>query len=128
MIVSLAQLGRFSEAAECEAEAIRLAEPTHHAYTMGRAARDASMVHQLKGEWAKARSLIEHGIAVIRSGNVAVLLPDAVASSAWVLAQLGEASEALSRLREGEQLLERQAAGGFVATLGAPLTPTLLAR
>ncbi len=34
------------------------------------------------------------------------------ASSAWALAQLGEAGEALSRLREGEQLVERQAARG----------------
>ena len=38
------------------------------------------------------------------------LLPWAVASSAWALAQIGEASEALSRVREAEELLERQAA------------------
>ncbi len=31
LVVSLAQLGRFAEAAPHEAEAIRLAEPTHHA-------------------------------------------------------------------------------------------------
>jgi tetratricopeptide (TPR) repeat protein len=37
-----------------------------------------------------------------------------LAASAWVLAQLGEASEALNRLREGEQLLERLAARGVV--------------
>jgi len=34
------------------------------------------------------------------------------------LAQLGEASEALNRLQEGEQLLERQAASGWVAGRG----------
>ena len=33
--MSLAQLGRFAEAAEHEAEAIRLAEPTQHAFTIG---------------------------------------------------------------------------------------------
>jgi tetratricopeptide (TPR) repeat protein len=37
------------------------------------------------------------------------------ASSAWVLAQLGEASEALNRALEGEQLLQRQAERGMVA-------------
>jgi hypothetical protein len=37
---------------------------------------------------------------------------------AWVLAQLGEASEALSQLQEGEQLLERLAASGYVGILG----------
>jgi predicted ATPase len=35
LILSLAELGRFTEAAEHEAEAIRLADPTHHAYTVG---------------------------------------------------------------------------------------------
>jgi class 3 adenylate cyclase/tetratricopeptide (TPR) repeat protein len=117
LAVSLAQLGRFAEAAEYEAEAIRLAQPTQHAYTIG-LAHAAGTLHLLKGDWAKARSLIEHGIAVLRTGNVVVLLPGAVASSAWVLAQLGEAGEALNRLREGEQLLERQAARGYVSNLG----------
>jgi tetratricopeptide (TPR) repeat protein len=37
-----------------------------------------------------------------------------VAFSAWVLAQLGEASEAQIRFREGEQLLEQQVAQGVV--------------
>ena len=56
---------------------------------------------------------------MVRTGNIVLNLPDAVASSAWVLAQLGEAREALTRLREGEQLLERQAARGIGAS-GAP--------
>jgi class 3 adenylate cyclase/tetratricopeptide (TPR) repeat protein len=117
LALSLAQLGRFAEAAEYEAEVIRLAQPTQHAYTIG-LAHAAATVHLLKGDWAKARSLIEYGIAVLRMGNIVVLLPDRVASSAWVLAQLGEAGEALNRLREGEQLLERQAARGYVSNLG----------
>ena len=66
----------------------------------------------------KARSLIEHWIAVVRTGNVAVQLPTAVACSAWALAQLGETSEALERIREGEPLLERQAAQGVVFQRG----------
>jgi tetratricopeptide (TPR) repeat protein len=118
LVVSLAELGRFAEAAESEAEAIRIAGPTHHAYTVGMAHRAAGMLHLLKGDWAKACSMLEHGIAVVRTGNVVVLLPTAVASSAWVLAQLGEATEALNRVREGEQLFERQAASGTVALRG----------
>ena len=122
LVMSLAELGRFAEAAEYEAEAIRLAEPTQHAFTVGLAHFAAGMLHLLKGDWAKARSLIERWIAVFRTGNVVLHLPRAVASSAWVLAQLGEASEALNRLREGEQLLERQAARGIVvpSRLGLP--------
>ena len=115
---SLAELGRFAEAAEYEAEAIRLAEPTQHAHTIGLAHSAASTLHLLKGDWTKARSPIERWVAVLRTGNL-VNLPPAVASSAWVLGQLGEASEALNRLREGEQLLERLAARGFVGALGS---------
>ena len=118
LLMSLAQLGRFAEAVECEAELIRLAEPTHHAHTVGLAYSTAGILHLCKGDWAKARSLIEHGIAAFRTGNVVLNLRTSVASSAWVLAQLGEASEALNRLREGEELLERLATRGFVGNLG----------
>jgi predicted ATPase len=118
LVLSFAQLGRFDEAAAYEAEAIRLAEPTHHAYTIAEAYFAASQFHLLRGDWAKARSRVERWIAVVRTGNVVVLLPLAVTISAWVLAQLGETSEALNRLREGEQLLERQVATGIVGRLG----------
>jgi tetratricopeptide (TPR) repeat protein len=46
-------------------------------------------------------------IAVIRTGHITLHLRQAVTSSAWVLAQLGETSEALSRLREGEEIVKR---------------------
>jgi tetratricopeptide (TPR) repeat protein len=78
----------------------------------------AGWLHLVKGDWAKARSPLEQWIAAARTGNVAVHLPWAVALSACVLAQLGEASETLNRLQEGEQLLERQAASGWVAGRG----------
>jgi len=69
-------------------------------------------------DWGKARRLIEHGIMAYRTGNVVYALPAAVAFSAWAQAQLGEASEALSRLREGEQLLKRHETRGIVSGLG----------
>jgi tetratricopeptide (TPR) repeat protein len=118
LVASLAELGRFAEAAEHEAEAIRLAELTHHPFTVGAAHFAAGTLHLLKGDWGKARSLLEPGIAVARTGSVVLQLPRAVASSAWVLAQLGEASEALNRLREGEQLVGGHAARGIVGQSG----------
>ena len=123
LAMSLAQLGRFIEAATHEAEAIRLAEPTRHAHTVGWAHLAAGTLRLLKGDWPNARTLIEHWIAVVRPRNVVFQLPTAVASSAWALAQLGEAGEALNRLREAEPLLERQAARGLFAYrgLGLPL-------
>jgi tetratricopeptide (TPR) repeat protein len=119
LVRGLAELGRFAEAAQYEAETLRLAEPTHHASTVGLAYVAAGLAHLLKGDWTQARSLIEHAIAVLRTGNIVLSLPHAVAFSTWVLAQVGEASEALTRLREGEELLERQAARGFVDQHGA---------
>jgi class 3 adenylate cyclase/tetratricopeptide (TPR) repeat protein len=113
LVISLTELGRFGEAAKYEAEATRLAEPTQHAFTIGFAHFAAGMLHLLRGDWSQARSRIEGLVAVARTGNLILHLPRAVASSAWALSQLGEASEALNRLREGEQLLERHAARGI---------------
>jgi class 3 adenylate cyclase/tetratricopeptide (TPR) repeat protein len=118
LIMSLGELGRFAEAARYEAEATQLAEPTQHAHTVAWAHFAAGMLHLLKGDWARALSRIEKWIAILQSGNVAMLLPWAIASSAWALAQAGEASEALKRIREGEQLLENQLASGIVAHRG----------
>ncbi len=114
LAMALAQLGRFSEAAEFEAEAIRLAEPMQHAFTSGRAYLAVGTLYPLKGNWAKACPLIEHWIDVARKGNVALHLPWAVAASAWVLSELGQTSEALLRLREGVDLVDRQATRGIV--------------
>jgi tetratricopeptide (TPR) repeat protein len=118
LVMSLAQLGRFAEAAEREAEAIRLAEPTHHPFTIGLAHQAASVFRLITGDWARARSLIEHWLAMAQTGNIVIMLHSAIASSAWVLAQLGETSEALKRLREGEQLADRSAARGIIGALG----------
>jgi len=118
LIQSLAQTGRFADAIAREAEVLRIAEATHHPFTIGQAHRAAVTLHLLKGDWVKARSLGEHWIAGVRAGNVVIQLPWAISSSAWVLAQLGEASVALDRVREGEQLLERQAAKELVVNGG----------
>ena len=114
LVISLAELGRFREAAEHAAEAIRISEATHHAYTIGLAHRAAGTLHLLAGDWPKARSVLEHGVAVLRAGNVSLSLPPTVAGSAWALAQLGEASEALNRLREAEHAVAGHATAGML--------------
>jgi len=48
LVVSLAQLGRFAEAAQYSAEAIRLAEATHHAFSVGLAHAAAGTLHLLR--------------------------------------------------------------------------------
>jgi tetratricopeptide (TPR) repeat protein len=110
LIVCLAHLGRFAEAPPHEAEVIRLAEGMQYAYWRALAYHATSQLHFLKGDWAKAHALIERQIEVLRTANIADDLPHALAYSARCLAHLGDASEALSRLREGERLLADQAA------------------
>jgi class 3 adenylate cyclase/tetratricopeptide (TPR) repeat protein len=119
LVMSLAQLGRFTEASQYDAEALQLAESTQHPHAVRQAHRAAALVCLLKGAWDHARSHIEHAIAVIRTGNVGFFLPDAISISAWVLAQLGAADGSLNRIREGEQLLEDHAAKGLVGRLGS---------
>jgi tetratricopeptide (TPR) repeat protein len=121
LTMSLAELGRFAEAAEYDAESIWLAGPTQHqhAYAVVQAHRAAGMLYVVKGAWAKARPSLEQVIAMVRTANLGFFLPDAIAASAWVLAQLGEAHEALNRIRECEQLLERHAARGLVGRFGS---------
>jgi class 3 adenylate cyclase/tetratricopeptide (TPR) repeat protein len=113
LVISLAELGRFAEASAHAAEGIRLAEPTHHAYTIGLAHRAAVTLYLIAGDWAKARSLLEHGVAVLGTGNVRLSLAATMAGAAWALAQLGEASEALRRLREGEHDIAARATIGM---------------
>ena len=114
LLVSLAHLGRFAEAAGHEVEAIRLAEQTQHPYAVGVAYYAAATLALVKGDWARARPLIERQIAVLRSGNIVGELPVALAYSARALAYLGDATEALGRCREAERLLERQSTRGRV--------------
>jgi DNA-binding SARP family transcriptional activator len=118
LMMSLAELGRFAEASQPAPEARRLATATRHVHTIGWADITAGTVHMLKGEWADASSLFDHAIAISDEGSVHVLYTSLVACSAWALAQLGEASEALRRLEEGERLLDGHVASGFVGLLG----------
>jgi tetratricopeptide (TPR) repeat protein len=114
-------MGRFVEASRYHEEAIRLAESNDRAFTIGFAHYTEGMLHVAKGEWANAVPIFEHAIGRFRSGNVPLLLPLVVSLSARVLAELGKTSEALNRLREGEQLIERRrttAIGAVLASLG----------
>jgi tetratricopeptide (TPR) repeat protein len=110
LIMSLVELGRFDEAARYQAEAMRLAEPTRHAHTIGFAEFAGSMLHLGKGEWTKAHVLIEQWINTSNALQTPSLLPWAVASSAWALAQAGKTVDASKRLLKAEELLEGQAA------------------
>jgi DNA-binding winged helix-turn-helix (wHTH) protein/tetratricopeptide (TPR) repeat protein len=114
LLGSFAQLGRFAEAAQCGADLLQLAESMQLPFAVGGAHQAMASSHLLRGDWARARASIEQAIAVFRSRNVAIVLPGAIATSASVLAQLGEVREALTRLQEGDELLDRQVVQGMI--------------
>jgi tetratricopeptide (TPR) repeat protein len=101
LVMSLAELGRFSEAAKYQGEAIQFAQASQHPHTIGFAQFAGSVLYLLRGDWAKARSLVESWIDTCLELKSPSLLPWAVASSAWALAQTGKPSEALSRIGAG---------------------------
>jgi tetratricopeptide (TPR) repeat protein len=103
LAMSLAQVGRFKEAAKYEAEAIELAERTHHFYTLSLTYRHSAASHMLKGDWPIALNFIERTIAVDRTGNVTLMAIN-FAYCVRILVQLGALGEALNRLREAEDL------------------------
>jgi class 3 adenylate cyclase/tetratricopeptide (TPR) repeat protein len=110
LIMSLAELGRFSEATKYDEEGIELAASTQHAHTIGFAQFAGCMLHLLKGQWTEAHLSIEQWITTCLRVQTPSLLPWAVASSSWSLARVGDAGLAFNRVREAEELLERQAA------------------
>lgn len=114
LVWALSELGRFSEAGDHALKGLRLAESTEHAFTISVANFTACALHILKGEWAEVRTPSERSIAVARTRNVVLVLPTAIAFSVWSLAELGETSEALARVRESENLLDRHASKGIV--------------
>lgn len=105
LVLSLAELGRFAEAARHHAEATRIAEATQHAFTRCLAHFAGGLLFILKGDWAQARPLIESWIAVSKSANF-TNHPWGASTLAWTLSQLGETTLARDRFQEGAKLLE----------------------
>ena len=112
LITSLAELGSFAEAARYEIEAIRLAETSNIAHAIGIAYWAAGILHIAQDDWANARRLLDRGVEALRKGSIS-LIDRMLASSAWVLSQLGETSAALEVLLESQQRIERLVASGY---------------
>jgi len=118
LIRSLAELGQFSDAASHAHEMIKLAESTQSPFAVGAAQLCSGWNLLAKGDWARAWPHFERGTAEYRKGSIVLALPHALASSAWILAQLGETGQALGYLREGEEFLTQGIARGTIDQAG----------
>jgi tetratricopeptide (TPR) repeat protein len=108
LILSLSGVGRFEEAAACEAETTQLASRTEHVFTIASTHVAAVYLHVAKGDWAKAHSRIEQLLALGQTTDIKYWNSFALGFSALVLAWLGRADEAMARLLEAEQVIEQQ--------------------
>jgi len=88
--------------------AIEMAEATHHPYTIGLIHWGASQLQLLRGDWDKARVLLERSAMALRAGNNTLDLTSVLGAFAQALAHLGETTEAVNRLQEGKQLYEER--------------------
>jgi tetratricopeptide (TPR) repeat protein len=89
-----------------------------YAYAKGMAQVTAGWLCLAKGDFRRARPLVEQATTEYRQGSILISLCHALASSARILAQIGEIGEALNCLREGEELLGRQIADGTIDQAG----------
>jgi tetratricopeptide (TPR) repeat protein len=111
LALSLAHVGKFAEANVRGTEAIELAKSTHRPHPISVAYPAAAVPHVIKGDWEMARSLMETMFGTQGARDVGVTA-NYFTLSAWILAQLGGAREALQGLREAEQRVEREQAKG----------------
>jgi len=114
---SLIEVGRFGQAATHVQHLFRLADPAH---TRGEGLARLIETRRLvtMGDWALARPMVEKAIKSLRGSSGLLPLAHAMADSAWILAQVGQAKEALDRVQESEKLLERQLTDGTVVSYG----------
>jgi hypothetical protein len=99
------------------AELLSLADATRNSYLICAAYHGAGALYVVQGEWAKARSMVDHLIGVAQAGSVHLMRAVAVPIMAYILARLGETKETLDRVREGEELLNRVMASGMLFDL-----------
>src|SRR5262245_23210180 len=126
LLMSLAHLGRFAQGEAHAAEAMQMVQLAPQPLNVVVAFGAAGTLRLFKGDWAAARSPLEHCVAVARAESIVQHLPWVVSASALMLAQLDDKDEALKRFREGEQLLEHHAVQGNVRILA--YVPLLLGR
>jgi tetratricopeptide (TPR) repeat protein len=124
LVLGLQALGRFTEAMGPAEEAIAIAESAHNQYIIGQAHQAAGVLHLNKGDWDKARVLLERSAAAFRAAGDVLNLPHIVGLSAWALARIGETTEAVGRLQEGGQSYEllraRPETSGWASRMVAP--------
>ena len=99
LVRGLAQLGRFSDAFPYADDAIDTAEESKHPYSIAYAYYGAGILFLINGDFDKAITLLERGLAVCDAAEIPVQRP-------LVAACLGAAYASVGRIDEAQRLLE----------------------
>jgi tetratricopeptide (TPR) repeat protein len=121
LAASLLFLGNFDEASKFAEEGIRIAERTDHPFTLSFAYATKGYLRGFRGDWAIARSALQHALTVAHAGNVVVLRSVEIAAYGWVLARLGEVPEAMSCLQETSRIQESRRTQGWPSGTAGPI-------
>jgi len=118
LVESLAQLGRFADAGQIAPSMLEVAESLDHAWTLGLALVATGKLHLFRGDWQRAKPLLDRGVEVTRAGFVDLLVPYTMAPAAWVHAALGNRETADAYANESERIALRQGQAGLIAHRG----------
>jgi len=121
LAASLTFLGRFEEGSEFAEKGIRIAERAEHPFTVSLSYATKGYLCAHKGDWAKARSALQHALTVAQTGNVVVLRSVEMAAYGWALAYLGEATEAANCLQEAGRIQEIRRTQGVPSGTAGPI-------
>jgi len=115
LVRSLAEMGRFGEAARPATAAREIAERLQHPYAIAWACYAASSLHNWMGRWDVALVEAEHARDVLLGADYASSLADVTALSAWIHARLARSQDAVTRARDAESLLDVSRAQARIA-------------
>jgi predicted ATPase len=100
LILSLVELGEFTEGRERGTEAMQIAETVEQPFTLGHACWGIGLLSLHQGDLPQAIAALQKSLGVCRAGEIGLLLP-------WVASALGYAYLLAGRLPEALPLLEQ---------------------
>src|SRR5262249_49947044 len=116
---ALAELGQFDEGRDHGYQAVRLAESLDHPFSLIWACLNLGRLEALRGEFARASTLLERAVALSNEWNIAYLTPIALAALGHVYARSG-------RIEQGVSHLQQALAGYASAEIGYLLSMSMV--
>lgn len=103
LMLSLTELGAFSDAIAHGRKALRMAEELDHPFNLSAVQSALGRVYLRKGEYGTAAGLLESSLAICKSANIALLFPFSASPLGATYARMGRLAEALPLLEEAAE-------------------------